>query len=418
MHELLRKPAADEVVRSYNDVLRTGRILVDGEAVEWDTDTTTELQLQNFCEVFWERLRGMEKMTRCDGDTLHELAYWFCKAVSISYLPLMDLLREVGATCVGKTDEADAPLLQYSLDVQNDTEPLAVAKLEWLGAGGNLLTVDPMSGNREVKGQLRQLHTSFPVPVSQGYRPTYEFDLQFPAPARKAGLISKLMTRRRVRVRPQGVTLSSDERFLRGGPTTVQLLAEHRLSSEHVATSFRTLSMSSVDAEDASSQADVCDPGLIDESAVPQAVAPLGSFTSIIDDVSSSRTSSTTACSGYRKPRRSLKGSRVGCARLSTAAAMGSRTLNDASTRKRFFRALGLSRFSTFANFRRWRWRRFHRGALSGESQEALQTPPSWQLALTDQDRQSCRRSFSRSSSSSCSNTKGKMAWTEESATL
>mmetsp|Transcript_20790 Transcript_20790/g.37871 ORF Transcript_20790/g.37871 Transcript_20790/m.37871 type:complete len:393 (-) Transcript_20790:52-1230(-) len=242
MHETMHASAAEEVVRLYNDVLRTGSLVIDGEAVRWDTNTTTELQLRNFCDVFWRRLRGIDKLSSLDWDTLQETAYWFCKAVSVSYLPMVELLREVGATSIGKaSEEAGVDLMQYSLDVTNDIEPALLATMRWKGSGGSLMTVNLTSGDKEVKGQLRQLQTSFPVPVGRSYRPTYEFDLHFPAPAASKGFFSKLLGARR-RARTQGDAVFSDkDRRMQGGQTTVHLLADSRLYAERAVSTLNAI---------------------------------------------------------------------------------------------------------------------------------------------------------------------------------
>mmetsp|Transcript_10422 Transcript_10422/g.23569 ORF Transcript_10422/g.23569 Transcript_10422/m.23569 type:complete len:390 (-) Transcript_10422:9-1178(-) len=251
MHELMHASAAEEVVRLYNDVLRTGSLVINGEAAKWDTDTTTELQLKNFCNVFWQRLRCIDKLACLDWDTIQETAYWFCKAVSVSYLPMVELLREVGATSIGKaSQEAGSGLMQYSLDVTNDIEPALLATMRWQGSGGNLMTVNLTSGDKEVKGQLRQLQTSFPVPVGRSYRPTYEFDLHFPVPACNRGFFSKLIGQHR-RARPFGDAVFSDkDRRLQGGQTTVHLLADSRLYAEHGPTNLRAQPSSAPGSED------------------------------------------------------------------------------------------------------------------------------------------------------------------------
>eukprot|EP00928_Gymnodinium_smaydae_P005035 TRINITY_DN11733_c0_g1_i3.p1 TRINITY_DN11733_c0_g1~~TRINITY_DN11733_c0_g1_i3.p1 ORF type:complete len:125 (+),score=19.83 TRINITY_DN11733_c0_g1_i3:151-525(+) len=99
----LPPPVAEELLRRYADILRVGRLTVNGRVTAWDTDTSTEFQLRGFCESLGRRLRDLlPDFAKKDPASLTLASFWLCKAVSINYVLIEVLLlirQRLGMFC-------------------------------------------------------------------------------------------------------------------------------------------------------------------------------------------------------------------------------------------------------------------------------------------------------------------------------
>lgn len=176
---VLPPPAAEEVLRRYADVLRVGSLEVNGSAVRWKTDTSTELQLQHFSSALFERLRELRELTSASDDVLQQAPYWVCKAVSINYA-LIEVLflvkRKVGAMCTIETRDECGGLVTYSIEARPGNQ--MHVRLSWRGKN-NIVYRDPVTAAKKVKGTLYALETQFSLPPAQKFAPSYHLRMKF-----------------------------------------------------------------------------------------------------------------------------------------------------------------------------------------------------------------------------------------------
>lgn len=167
----------DEIVKQYSDVLRVGRVMVNGSEVCWSTSGSTRSQLDAFSVAFCGILRKLPELQDMEDDIISQAAYWFCKAVSINYV-LCEVLRvvkqNVGMDCSINTACNAGRGLEYSVDVQSN-HVMRVA-LSWKEKG-NIVHYDPELSRKTVKGTLSSLATEFPMPLNSCFCPVYSLQM-------------------------------------------------------------------------------------------------------------------------------------------------------------------------------------------------------------------------------------------------
>uniref|UniRef100_A0A7S0FDY5 Uncharacterized protein n=1 Tax=Pyrodinium bahamense TaxID=73915 RepID=A0A7S0FDY5_9DINO len=186
----LPAPIVQDILKQYADVLRVGRLLVNGSPVTWDTAASTAAQLQGFCVSLHSALRRLPEATGLGDAVLQRAAYWLCKALSINYAlaEVLHLLsRRVGALCcIESCEEGRAGRVDYCAQLSRvhhlgGTVPgyghtLGVS-LDWKSRD-NIVCRDPATAERTVKGTLSRLETEFPLPPACGFTPKYTLQLQ------------------------------------------------------------------------------------------------------------------------------------------------------------------------------------------------------------------------------------------------
>jgi len=202
----LPQPLAAEIVQQYGDVLRVGRVSVNGCEVCWKTSGSTSSQLDAFSAVFYEALRKLPETTYLDDPILHQAVYWFCKVVSINYAfcEVLDVLKEkVGKRVSIKTSgQGGRPMVDYGVVVQPDkTMQVYVSWRE----KGNIIHCDPKTAKKKIKGTLTSLVTEFPLPPSPCFAPAYSVHMKMKR-SYKQKILSKVVSfakKPKPRVSPQ-----------------------------------------------------------------------------------------------------------------------------------------------------------------------------------------------------------------------
>lgn len=170
--------AQEEVLRRYADLLRVGRLSVQGRVTSWKTETSSELQLQGFCEAFGKRLQELLPEL-ANTPVLPLAAYWLLKAVSINYALIEVVLmvrRQVGVLCSIETrEDCGGALVEYQVEVRPG--PVLRVSLGWR-KGNNIVYRDPKTAHRKVKGSLSRLATEFELPPRPNCLPEYSLDLR------------------------------------------------------------------------------------------------------------------------------------------------------------------------------------------------------------------------------------------------
>jgi len=177
-HSSMSRVLAAEVLRWYADVLRVGRLTVNGTKLAWRTSTSNDDQLSDFSTVFTDALRGV-----IDDSHLRQVTHWFCKSVSINYglSEILSLLQHrlgesAGARCSVMTRSATgAVLVDYSVDIVS-AQTMRV-RVTWNGKD-NIISCSPETAKRTVRGTLSYIETEFPIPPGQDFRPTYSVQMQ------------------------------------------------------------------------------------------------------------------------------------------------------------------------------------------------------------------------------------------------
>lgn len=184
--------AAKEILRQYADVLRVGRLHVNGAVVTWPTGSSLEGQLQCFSAVLHAALQQLPEADGLSDANLHQAAYWLCKALSINYAlaDVLDLVsRKAGAVCTIETGSG-ASVVDYGVmlrkvfhDSRASGRPrsfghLLNASLYWKERD-NIIYRDPETAARTVKGTISRLETEFPMPPMRGFTPKYTLQVEF-----------------------------------------------------------------------------------------------------------------------------------------------------------------------------------------------------------------------------------------------
>lgn len=176
----LPSEVSQEIVRRYADVLRVGRIILNGKEMCWDTRTSTEGQLANFCLVLWKSLsEAAPRLLQSEPAALRFAPYWICKAVSINYALIEVVLmvkQRVGVLCSVETREDHGPgLVSYNIDLRAGN--VLCVSLVWRKVD-NIVYCDPLTAKRQIKGTMPSLETRFRLPPVEGFTPAYSFQLR------------------------------------------------------------------------------------------------------------------------------------------------------------------------------------------------------------------------------------------------
>jgi hypothetical protein len=170
--------AAKEVHQQYADVLRAGKIRLNGEWVIWCTNTSTELQLASFHAAFVAKLNSVTSLITDTDVTLRNVPYLFCKAVSFNYvlIEVLELLkRKTGAACTIETRSSlGDSLVEYSVDfLPENVMQVCVT----FNGQGNVVCHDPENAETQVKGTLSCLKAEIPLPPKADFSPVYSLGL-------------------------------------------------------------------------------------------------------------------------------------------------------------------------------------------------------------------------------------------------
>jgi len=173
------QPLAAEILQQYADVLRVGRVIVNGAEVCWSTAGSTASQLKAFSEAFCEALRKLPESQELEDAVLSQAVYWFCKVVSINYV-LCEVLQvvkaKVGKECsISTSSRGGRSIVDYCVEVRPD-EMMRV-HLVW-SEKGNIVHCDPITSKKTVKGTLSSLATEFPIRASACYIPSYSLHMK------------------------------------------------------------------------------------------------------------------------------------------------------------------------------------------------------------------------------------------------
>lgn len=184
-----RPPVAQELLQLYSDPLRAGRVRLNGEELCWDTGEGTERQLIKFCAAFCSGLRRRPELRNLSDAVVREASYWFCKAVAIRYMPIIDVMQKVSATSLA-TYSADGVgvMVDYSAEV-GPGHIMRVA-LSFHGEG-NLVHVDPETGDTSVRGTIASLRTEFGLPPERKFVPEYILQLRLARAATSLSLVER-----------------------------------------------------------------------------------------------------------------------------------------------------------------------------------------------------------------------------------
>jgi len=174
---------AKDLLRRYADVLRVGRLTVNGREVTWDTHASTANQLQRFCSALSTSLEHLPEVKGLDDAVLCKMPYWLCKALSINYAlsEVLHLLsRKVGALCCiedGKSEPVDYGVELARIQQEKGVKHILAVSLDWRGRD-NIVCRDLSTAARSVKGTLSRLETEFPLPPGRDFAPEYTLRLQ------------------------------------------------------------------------------------------------------------------------------------------------------------------------------------------------------------------------------------------------
>mmetsp|Transcript_7376 Transcript_7376/g.18516 ORF Transcript_7376/g.18516 Transcript_7376/m.18516 type:complete len:266 (+) Transcript_7376:102-899(+) len=169
---------AKEITREYADILRVGRLWVNGAWVTWQTGGSMDLQLQRFCAALFASLRRLPESASFREPMMQRCAYWICKTLSINYI-LMEVLHAIGqrvgvlCTIEGSQDSTGA---DYSIELLPG--PALRAAIVWT-ARDNIVHRDPHTAERRVKATLNRMDTEFPLPPELGFAPSYTINIEF-----------------------------------------------------------------------------------------------------------------------------------------------------------------------------------------------------------------------------------------------
>jgi len=180
---LLPQALADEVLWQYADVLRVGRLTLNGRELTWNNSTSNDAQLSGFCETFIGALKEVPALAGVEGSDLCQATHWFCKAVSINYAlsELLCLLQKrlgerLGAVCsVATSGPSGNVLVEYAVTVTERRSMLV--RVNWRGQG-NIICCNPKTAKKTVKGTLSYVETEFPIPLDPSFRPTYRIQMK------------------------------------------------------------------------------------------------------------------------------------------------------------------------------------------------------------------------------------------------
>lgn len=169
---------AKEIVRDYADILRVGRLQVNGEKITWQIGGSMEEQLQRFSFALFAAMRRAPESSMLREPMMQNSVYWLCRSFSINYI-LVEVLhtirQRVGVLCTIEGSQ-DVEAAEFSLDILPG--PTFRTGVTW-SQPDNIVYRDPKTAERRVKGTLSKLDAEFPVPPDLGFAPMYSMHLEF-----------------------------------------------------------------------------------------------------------------------------------------------------------------------------------------------------------------------------------------------
>lgn len=183
---------AAEILHRYADVLRVGRLILNGSEVCWSTSGSTESQLEALSTSFSKSLKDLPEVRDLEDSILSRVVYWFCKVVSINYAlsDVLDVVKsKLGEGCsIMSSGHSGRRCVEYNVEVLPDRKMRAF--ISWQQKG-NVVYCDPRTAKKKVKGTLSSLVTEFPLPPEHDFTPTYRLHLKEKR-SRKQKMISKM----------------------------------------------------------------------------------------------------------------------------------------------------------------------------------------------------------------------------------
>jgi hypothetical protein len=154
---------AEDILLSYSDILRVGRLRFNGELLAWSTKGTTRHQLEAFAEALVPPLRSLPDVSSevLDDIELFELLVSICKAVSINYIvhEVLDLLRtKTGHICSVQTRDDKGCQIEYFVNTRPGLR--FEAGIAWTSKN-NIVACSPDAKRMRVVGTLSRVQTDF-----------------------------------------------------------------------------------------------------------------------------------------------------------------------------------------------------------------------------------------------------------------
>lgn len=186
-----------ETLHKYADVLRIGRLLVNGREITWETRASNSMQLQNFCSAFTNALERVPELSNLESALVYQAAHLTCKALSINYA-MSEVLQLVGQRISEKRSgcmcsirtcgDTGKSLVDYVVEILPDN--VMRTRVSWRGKG-NIISCNMKTAKRKVRGTLFHMETEFPMAVERSFIPTYSLQMDL-APSRRSRLASAM----------------------------------------------------------------------------------------------------------------------------------------------------------------------------------------------------------------------------------
>eukprot|EP00450_Noctiluca_scintillans_P001723 CAMPEP_0194488530 /NCGR_PEP_ID=MMETSP0253-20130528/8419_1 /TAXON_ID=2966 /ORGANISM="Noctiluca scintillans" /LENGTH=348 /DNA_ID=CAMNT_0039328905 /DNA_START=74 /DNA_END=1120 /DNA_ORIENTATION=- len=165
---------ASAILASYADIVRVGKLDLNGEELTWDTHGTTEQQLNRLASRLFDELRNHSASAQARDVDLHQAIFYICKSVSFNYALfsfMLQLYETTGYMSTIETTDREGLLVNFDIDATQ--WPQVSTSILWR-RGDNILQVDPALGTRVVRGSLSMLSTEFSVPPPPNFIPQYD----------------------------------------------------------------------------------------------------------------------------------------------------------------------------------------------------------------------------------------------------
>jgi len=179
----LPQPFAAEILQSYADVLRLGTLRVNGALISWDASSgrLPEERLEDFGVALGKALRATPELGQLVDEVLVEgAAYWLCKALSINYAlgeVLQLVKRRVGTVCSIESWNGRGSSHPAEYNIELEPGPKLRVGISW-GGKGNLVSCDPSTAQKQVKGTISRVETEFSLPPECGFAPEYHVEME------------------------------------------------------------------------------------------------------------------------------------------------------------------------------------------------------------------------------------------------
>jgi len=179
----LPQPIVAEILQSYADVLRLGSLRVNGSLISWDASAgrLPEERLEDFGMALGKALRAAPEVGQLVDEVLVQgTAYWLCKALSINYAlaeVLQLVTRRVGTVCSIESWNGKGSYHRAEYNVELQPGPKLRVGISWVGKG-NLVSCDPSTAEKQVKGTISRVETEFSLPPERGFAPEYHVQME------------------------------------------------------------------------------------------------------------------------------------------------------------------------------------------------------------------------------------------------